>query len=189
MPMSPPELVIDAELQVPAATAQLVHLPPRDPGVSVMHVRADYWLDLCLTPRPRNARACYHPRWRLSRFEPLGHLFVVPPGENVRFSGEGGPRQVSIVCLLQEDWVREWLEDDPKWTDGQLEASLDIRDANIRHLLLQVARELREPGFASATLIELLAAQSAIELCRYRQVMDGTDSSGGLATWRLRRID
>ena len=181
-------MMIDAELKVSAATAQLVHLPATGAVAAVMHERPEYWLDLCLTPRPRNLRACYHTHPRLNHFEPLGSLFLVPPGESIRITGDGGPAQTSILCLLQPERLREWFDGEPQWTDGQLRASLDIRDDNIRQLLLRLARELREPGFASATLSELIAAQLAIEVCRYRQATDVTDSSG-LAAWRLRRID
>ncbi|HEX4376077.1 MAG TPA: AraC family transcriptional regulator [Steroidobacteraceae bacterium] len=187
--MSVHQLLIDAELQVPAATAQLVHLPPIGPSVHIMQQRSDYWLDLCLTPRPRNARACYHTHWDPMRSEPLGNLFVVPPGESIRVTNEGGAQQVSILCLLRAEVLREWFEGEPHWSDGQLKASLDIRDDNIRQLLLRLARELREPGFASATMSELIAAQLAIELYRYCRASDDVASSGGLAPWRLRRID
>ncbi len=182
-------LLVDAELQVPAATAQLVHLPPTGPANHVMQQRSDYWLDLCLTPRPRNTRACYHTHWDPKRFEPLGNLFVVPPGESIRVTGEGGPQQVSILCLLRPEGLREWFEGEPHWSDGQLKASLDIRDDNIRQLLLRLARELREPGFASATMSELIAAQLGIELFRYCRASDDVGGGGGLAPWRLRRID
>ena len=185
---STPSLMVDAELKVAAATAQLIHLPPTGAVATVMHERPDYWLDLCLTPRPRNLRACYHTHSRLNRYQPLGSLFLVPPGESIRITGDGGPTQVSILCLLQPERLREWLDGDPRWTDGQLKASLDIRDDNIRQLLLRLARELREPGFARATMSELITAQIAIEVCRYRQAT-GVTESGGMASWRLRRID
>jgi AraC family transcriptional regulator len=75
------------------------------------------------------------------------------------------------------------------WTDRQLKAGLDIEDANIRGLLLRLAQEARHPGFASDALVELIAAQLAIELVRYSSAITADPVKGGLAAWRLQRID
>ena len=49
-------MTIEAELRVPVATAQLVRFHFAEPADNLFcHDR--YQLDLCLTPRPRNARA------------------------------------------------------------------------------------------------------------------------------------
>jgi AraC family transcriptional regulator len=52
-------MTIDAELRVPVATVQLVHFNVIEPADDILHEEEAYWLDLCLSPRPRNARACY----------------------------------------------------------------------------------------------------------------------------------
>jgi AraC family transcriptional regulator len=181
-----PPILVDAELTVPTGIAQLIHLPPSGPSDRVMQQRSDYWLDMCLTPRPLNARACYQTRWH--RFEPLGRVFLVPPGQTIRFAGEGGPQQVSILCLLNAARLQQWLGTDFVWTEGQLKDSLDIRNSSLSQLLTRLARELREPGFASAMMVELITAEVAIEVCRYRQMTQGSRSAG-LAAWRLQRID
>ncbi len=186
-----PSMRVDAELQVSAATAQLVHFQGEGQGPTddVMHERETYWLDLCLTPRPRNARACYHGRWNPHHFERLGHIFLVPSGETMRILGEGGVSQASILCHLRPESMREWFEGDLQWTDQRLEASLDIRNVNIRSLLLRLAEEMREPGFASEMLVELAAAQLVIELGRYCTTIRDKVGRGGLSPWRLRLID
>jgi len=46
-------LTVEAEIRVPAATAQIVQLHVIDPIDMVMLDRDAYWLDLCLEPRPR----------------------------------------------------------------------------------------------------------------------------------------
>jgi AraC family transcriptional regulator len=182
-------MTVDAELRVPVATAQLVRFHASGPADDIMHERETYWLDLCLTPRPRNARARYRNRWSPHRFERLGHIFLVPPDETVQVCGEGGSSQVSILCNLRPEPIREWFDGDLQWTDRRLEASLDIRDANIRGLLLRLAQEMREASLASTMLVELIAAQLAIELGRYCTKVAETPASGGLAPWRLRLID
>jgi AraC family transcriptional regulator len=182
-------LTIDAELKVPAATAQLVQLSASGPVNVVMLERRECWLDLCLTPRPRNLRACYHQRWYRDRFEPLGQIFMVPAGESLTVRGEGGSSQTSVLCLLQPEHLREWFDGKANWSDGQLRAGLDIQSRNVRDLLLRLAKEIREPGFDSAMLTELIAAQLAIELRRYCRGTVKDASAGGLAPWRLQRID
>jgi AraC family transcriptional regulator len=183
------QMMIDTELRAPVATAQLVHFSTLGPADQQMHVRDTYWVDLCLTPRPRNARACYRNRWNPHRFERLGEVFVVPPGESMHARADGGGRQASVICHLHPEPIRKWFDGDLKWSGRRLEASLDIPAATIRGLLLRLAQEMREPGFAGDVLLELIAAQLAIELGRYCAAITEKPASGGLALWRLRLID
>ncbi len=182
-------MTIDAEIRVPSATAQLArfHLP--GPVDNTVRKEGEYWLDLCLTPRPRNARACYRDHWGPHRFERIGNLFVLPPNETMQAKSDGGSPQTSVVCHLRPEAMRQWFDGDLLWTNRRLEASLNIPDANIRGLLLRMAEELRNPGFASEILVELVAAQLAIELGRYCATITDDATSGGLAPWRLRLID
>jgi AraC family transcriptional regulator len=167
----------------------LVRFHVTKPADNVVREKDTYWLDLCLTPRPRNARACYRDHWGPHRFERIGNVFVVPPGERIQTKSDGGATQSSILCLLRPESLREWFDGDLEWTERRLEASLDIPDAHIRSLMLRLAEELRHPGFASETLVELIIAQMAIELGRYCSAVNDAPASGGLAPWRLRLID
>jgi AraC family transcriptional regulator len=159
-----------------------------DPADNILRVD-EYWLDLCLTPRPRNARACYRDHWSPHRFERLGALFALPPGQTMQARADGGSPQRSILCHLRPEAMRQWCDVELEWTDRRLEASLDIPDANLRTLLLRMADEMREPGFASEVLVELITGQLAIELSRYWSAIKENASTGGLAAWRLRLID
>lgn len=181
-------MTIEAEIRVPMATAQLVQFHMLEPADNILR-EAEYWVDLCLTPRPRNTRACYRDHWSPHRFKRLGNLFLVPPGETVQAKSDGGSSQTSIICHLRPEPMREWFEGDLVWTDRRLEASLDIPDANIRGLLLRLAEEMRHPGFASTVLVELITAQLVIELGRYCAAIKDGPSSGGLAGWRLQLIE
>jgi len=182
-------MTVEAELHVPAATLQVVHYLFVEPVAGDLHEDDDYRLDLCLTPRPRNARACYPDRWAPHRFERLGSVWLLPPGEKLQACSDGGRRQRSLVCHLRSEQMRNWLQGDLEWTDRRLAAVLDIPDANIRGLLLRLAEEVRQPGFASETLVELICAQIAIELGRYCASVNEGPVTGGLAPWRLRLID
>ena len=182
-------MTIEAELRVPAATMQVVHYLFVEPVSGAMREDQDYRLDLCLTPRPRNARACYSDRWAPHHFERLGPVWLLPPGETLQACSDGGRPQRSLVCRVRSEQMRAWLQRDLEWTDRRLAAILDIPDANIRGLLLRLAEEVRHPGFASEVLVELICAQIAIELGRYCAAVIEGPMSGGLAPWRLRMID
>jgi AraC family transcriptional regulator len=182
-------MVVEAELRVPAATVQLVQYLFIAPVSGAMHESEEYRLDLCLTPRPRNARACYSDRWVPSRFERLGPVWLLPPGQTLQACSDGGRRQRSLVCHLRSELMRTWFQHDLEWTDRRLTAILNIPDANIRGLLLRLAEEVRHPGFATEVLVELICAQIAIELGRYCAGVNEGPVTGGLAPWRLRMID
>src|SRR5438874_118209 len=127
-------MTIEAELRVPVATVQLVHFLFTEPISGPMREDDEYRLDLCLSPRPRNARACYTERWAPHRFERIGSVFLLPPGETLQARSDGGRRQRSLVCHLRSEAMRAWLQRDMEWTDRRLAAILDIPDANIRGL-------------------------------------------------------
>jgi len=182
-------MTLDAEIRVRTATAQLARFHVHDPADTIRSPQDSYWLDLCLTPRPSNARACYRDRWSPTRFERLGKLFLLPPQERVQARSDGGPSQASVLCLLRPEPIREWFDGELQWTDQRLAAALDIPDDHIRGLLLRMAEELRHPGFASEALVELMVAQLAIELSRYCATVRERPGEGGLAAWRLKRID
>ncbi|MFT3930687.1 MAG: helix-turn-helix transcriptional regulator [Spongiibacteraceae bacterium] len=183
------QVTVEAELRAPVAMTQVVHFLSSQPADNLMRTEDVYRLDLCLSPRPRNVRACYSNRWNPHRFERIGNVFLVPPGEAMRVRSDDSCRQSSVLCHINPDPMRQWLEADWEWSEPRLAASLDIRDANIRGLLLRLGEEARNPGFASEMLVELIAAQLSIELSRYYRALNPNNSQSGLAGWRLRVID
>lgn len=182
-------MTVEGELRGPLATTRLVRFNFSEPRDDVMSLEEDaYYLDLSLTPRPRNTRACYREHWSPDRFERLGDIFFVPAGEAFHARSDCG-RQTSIVCLLHSEPIRAYFEDDLEWSDRRLEATLDISSAQVRSLILRLGEEARRPGFASQALGELIAGQLAIELFRYGAAISDGPATGGLAPWRLRIID
>jgi AraC family transcriptional regulator len=181
-------MTVEAELHVPMGTVQIVHFHLVEPVERALREEQAYRLDLCLTPRLLNARACYSDRWGPHRFERIGKIFLLPPGETMQARSECG-RQASIVCQLLTQSINHWLGDELEWTDQRLAATLDIPDANIGGLLLRLAEEVRHPGFASEVLVELIVGQIAIELGRYCAAIADAPVTGALAAWRLRLID
>jgi len=182
-------MTVEGEVTAPVAAARLVRFQFETPVDSTLRETERYRLDLCLTPRPVNARARYPDRPGMRHFAPLGNVFVVPPGERLQAQSDGCCEQTSLLCEFDPGQMNNWLEADIEWSDGSLLAGLDIRHGNIRLLLERLAAEVRHPGFASATLTELIVAQLAVELARYQLALSAEGVTGGLPGWRLRLID
>lgn len=181
-------MIVEGELSAPVASARLVRFHFDEPVDQRMQTSNLYRMDMCLTPRPDNARGRYPERRGARGFESLGKLFVVPAGESMQAASDGRCQQSSLLCEFDPQRVGEWLGSDLQWSDHALRAGLDIREGSLQLLLQRLAREVKEPGFASDAMVELIVGQLAIELARYgKRSVDC--SPGGLAPWRLRLID
>ncbi|OAN59353.1 MULTISPECIES: helix-turn-helix transcriptional regulator [unclassified Sphingobium] len=179
----------EAELVVSSAKVRIMRLHLAQPTDRLFRRADHYWLDLCLTPRPEKARGCYRERWGPHRYEPLGEIFLVPPGEGIHIRSESGGRQASVVCEIPAVTIDRWLDGGIEWTDRRLAAGLDIAHPHMRACLLRLAEEVRHPGPGGDMLAELIAQQLAIEVARYCQAIAEGPITGGLASWRLRRLD
>jgi AraC family transcriptional regulator len=179
----------EAELAVPLASARIMRLWATG-STNCLFSRVDrYWLDMCLTPRPEQARASYHEQWGPHRFEPLGEIFLMPPGRTLHIRTDKGNEQTSIVCEIEAAAIDRWLPVGIEWTDRRLAAGLDIVHSHMRSCLFRLASEVSHPGAGSVVLAEMIVGQLAIEVARYCQAISEGAISGGLASWRLRLID
>ncbi|MFT4025463.1 MAG: helix-turn-helix transcriptional regulator [Novosphingobium sp.] len=181
-------MTVEAEVRSRIMIAQLVgfHIPEATESV----VRDDhaYQINLCLTPRPLYARGGYHDHWGPHRYEALGEIFLIPPGQALHIHGGAG-EQASLICLLRADALHAILGEELEWTEQRLAAALDISSARIRNLLFRLTEEVRHPGFASAQMVEFLSGELAVELGRFCLEVVERSITGGLASWRLRLID
>ncbi len=183
----------EAEVRASAATTRILRV---DLDRDIDHLKEpsqEYWLDLCLTPRPRNIQAGYPDYWGEHRFERLGEVFLIPPGEAFlarcdHVDPTKSPTQTSIVCSLKASVMDEWC-DGLDWSEKTLVASLDIPDRSIRGLMMRLARETANPGFGGQTMVDLIACQLAIELARHFTSAIDYAMRGGLSTTRLRLIE
>jgi AraC family transcriptional regulator len=180
-------MTVETEVRLPDATVQLAEFHHDGPSDHVMS-RDAYWLDLGLTPRPKNARARYVDGWGPHRYEPVGSVLLVPAGHAFQFRTDGGS-VASIVCHIHPELLRRWSERELDWTDRLLEAGLDVANPRLRAALARLAEELRAPGLAGQAMAELLLGQVTIELARHCAAVEQAPARGGLAAWRLRRID
>ena len=187
-PESQPTMIVDARLAGSAITAQIVRFDIPQPTATIMRSSASYHINMCLTPRPLESRGGYLRRWGPHRFERLGDIFLVPPGEALNVRGGSG-RQASLTCDLAATTIHDVLGEDLVWDDQKLANTLDISSARIRAVLFRLAEEVRHPGLAAPRMLDLLAGELAIEIARYCREVHERPVTGGLASWRLRLID
>jgi AraC family transcriptional regulator len=180
---------IGAELSAPGVRAQLVHYGFTEPPESRMRLGDTIRVELCLVPRHRSARASFPEYWRPSRFERIGEVFVVPPMIDMRVRSDEDRPLTSVLCHLDLPPVLALFDRVPDFDERFLVLTLDIRDVNVRHLLLRLADEIRHPGFASRILVEAIATQLGVELLRSGAALPERSDCGGLAPWQLRRIE
>jgi AraC family transcriptional regulator len=183
-----PTMIVEEELAGRSLTAQIVRFDIPAPTEAAIVDPAHYQINMCLTPRPLNARACYRQRWGPHRFERLGDIFLVPPGEEIYIKGGSG-RQASLLCYIEPEAISAIIGQDLAWTDQQLATTIDIQSARIRALLFRLTEEVRHPGFASEKMLEFIGGELAIELARFCLEVNERPVTGGLAGWRLRLID
>ena len=180
---------VEAEMVLSGATVQIVRFHLDEPTNRVFRRDSHYWLDLCMSSRPEKARGCYSERWGPHRFERLGDILLLPPGETLHIRTDGSGDQISLVIEIERALIDRWLDGGIEWTDRRLAASLDLVHPHIRSCLFRLAGELRQPGAGSAILGEMIAGQIAIDVARYCQAIAEGPITGGLASWRLRLID
>jgi AraC family transcriptional regulator len=167
-----------------------VHVVRRfwDGPIDVFGVADAHRLELSLLPQPGESRGRYVDHWGPHRYERFGEMFLLP-AEHVIHAKSECRQQYSIVCSFMPASVRTWFDGELDWTDSRLQASLDIASPNIRSLLFRLGEEVRNPGFASAAIAEMMAGQIAIELVRYCSQVEDKRATGGLSPWNLRLID
>lgn len=180
-------MTVEAEAQSEAAQVLLTRFHMADPLDDLLRIRDGFRLDLGLTPRPQNARARYADRWGPHRFERIGRLFLIRKGERVHARNEPGAGR-SLACHFQPRAIEAWFGEGMEWTEACLEASLDLQAPAVEQVLLRMGAEVRHPGFAQGAMLDALTVQLIIELRRFFTGV-GDTASGGLAPWRLRRIE
>jgi AraC family transcriptional regulator len=178
---------IEADIPIGLGRVQLVQEFWNAP-IDIFGSSHEHRLELALLQRALNARGCFPDHWGPQRFEPIGPLFFLPAEHRVHAKSDCR-RQNSIVCSFDPALVAAWFEANVSWSHGRLRGSLDIESPNIRSLLLRMGEEIRNPSFARETMLELLAAQVAIELSRHLTGIDSNKVVGGLPAWSLRIID
>jgi AraC family transcriptional regulator len=178
---------IEAEMPLSLGRVQIVRKFWNEP-IDVVATAHTHHLELSLLPRSSNAMGCFPEHWEPHRFEPIGEVFLLPAQHTVHARSDCR-HQNSIVCNFDPAAVQTWLDGGLEWTERRLKGSLDIVNANVRRLLFRMGEEIRNPTFASETMVELMAAQAAVELSRHLLGIDAGKKVSGLSPWQLKLID
>jgi AraC family transcriptional regulator len=117
---------------------------------------------------------------------PLGDLLFLPP--RTRFHSRwrtGTQRTLWVVPTRTDDWA------DVDWSDRALDEALDMHNNELRQAMLRIARELVQPGFASALLLDALCVEVLVLLQRHLRGATGEamPGPGALGQGQLRRIE
>jgi AraC family transcriptional regulator len=146
-----------------------------------------YYLELQLTPTTSDGQACFTDRWCDERFEPLGRAYLLPMSQTVHLKSSRR-RHFSISCSFLPPAIQRWFDGGLEWTEARLKQSLNITNPTVRNLLFRMSEEIRTPSLGSDVLIDLIFAETIIELARYCLGSEERRDKGGLAPWRMRLI-
>ena len=190
---------IEGEIITNIASAQIIRLDWQKNTELVIEPFDHFQIDLCLSARLQGMSVCYPDRWGAARFERVGELLIIPPGERVIArcdfpDGAGENTHASTVVKFDADLVYQWSGGHLDWSSEQLLAALDISDQSIYSLMGRLTREglnvsQSGPADSAQVLVELIARQLGIEVSRYAEGHSDFEFKGGLAAWRLRLID
>lgn len=179
---------IERQRTLPFATAQIARFEISEPDERLLLNEHVYRLDMCLTPRPAAARARYRDHWASDQFQSFGGVYLLPPGQALEVRCVPSVTS-SLVCELRADEVSKWLGDEVEWVDRHRRASLSCGAPRFQPLMRRILEELRRPGLAHDSMIEMVTAQLALEIGRFCVGSRDAPADNGLAPWRLRRID
>lgn len=179
---------IDAMFAMPGVNLQLRtyhHEAPSDSG----KVRADHVLSVSLSGRPRGSTGRYIRDRRETRPFHFGNITFVPGGVPIVGWGPGGLEQ-TLSCRLDYGAFPDPALFEQSLAEDRLLACGDIRAPQMEEMMRRLAHELRSPGFARETMIDLLVRAAIVDVVRHvRQDGEGRRHySGGLSPAQLRRL-
>jgi AraC family transcriptional regulator len=164
-------------------------------AISAVFQEADHvLLDMAVTPRPALAQGWFTLPDGQRHWGRLGELLVVPPGMAFEGYAPGGAsrlyRHRSLACTLPRRLFDSFEGHDALWRPELFQRCMNLHSPLAMQSLRRVLQELLEPGFASATVLEGLAAVVAVDVAR--TLHDAThlkSPRGGLTAWRQRLLE
>jgi AraC family transcriptional regulator len=102
-----------------------------------------------------------------ARLESSGRLFLVPPGQTIQCQSLKGQVR-SMRCMLEASLVESFLDTMPMWDwlRVPLQEAMHLGGGQIEWLMRRMYREISDPDFATAPVVESLARQLAVEILR-----------------------
>lgn len=126
-----------------------------------------------------------------NQLESMGRMVMVPPGQKLACTTQQGQLR-SIRCMLDARIVESFLTDIPSWDwrEQPLHDAMHLAGGQFEWLIRRMYREVQSPDFATASVLDALARQLAVEVVRKFKLRTGAADYriGGLAPWRMRLI-
>lgn len=145
-------------------------------------------LELSLGVEEGGAYGCFPDYWDSERFEPFGQIFFIPAGQNICLKSER-KNEVAISCSFHPKIFHDWFDDMPEWTESRLKRIFDIKNNNIRTLLLHLSEHLKSGIDRHGKALAFVAEQIGCELVRHVKTIDEAQIPGGLSPWRMNLIE
>lgn len=131
-----------------------------------------HYLDYSLDSQPRRSIVSMGgPNRRAA----AGDILYMPPHR--QYVGEPALQERHLVCVVLGDSFLDELFDGERPLQG-MEPCADVQNIAMRRMFEGLAAELRNPGFASQTLIQSMLMGLAVELVRH---LGPQDLSGGMS--------
>lgn len=178
---------VEARVSTSFGSAKVRRLHLTKSLYNVLHTGRGYWIEVSLRGWQVGPRVRYQHLWRPHRFETVGGIMVLSGDEPVQ--GLSVPNVgTSAICRIMPDAARQRVGRETTWSALQLISMLKLTNPEVRCLMTRLGTELRTPGFAQVTMVEIIAGHLLIEL--YRSQPFGSDRCGGRpAGWQLRLVE
>ncbi|HEY2809021.1 MAG TPA: AraC family transcriptional regulator [Steroidobacteraceae bacterium] len=179
--------VVRATIRAPGVTAELCDFPEIR-GEEFTSTEAQPVVSLGLSPLLPGSQGRYRPAPGRP-FARFGQLHFRPAGVSLQVRYGGGPFS-SIRVRFEPRHFAKVTGLRERWSDEQLLACLDVRQARIEDALLRLSEECSAPRPGGALLAGALGTVILVELGRYLQDAQdrGQRRHGGLSAHNLRRI-
>jgi AraC family transcriptional regulator len=179
---------VDARFVMPGANLQLRtyhHEAPSRAGKA----RSNHVLSVSLVGRPRGSTGRFIRDRRATGPFHFGNITFVPGGVPIVGWGPGGI-QHTLSCSLEFGAFAELEALEQGLSEEQLLACGNIRAPHLEEMMRRLAGELRSPGFARETMIDLLVRGAVIDVARHVRHKEpaAPRHSGGLSPAMLRRV-
>ena len=181
--------IIEAQISVNGFKAVLLHYVHDEPNERILASDCDHVLGVPITPQCTDPRVSFGRAAPARRFVNIRHPVFLPISTPlVARVSRGHERSVELSIA---PWrFAEITGHGAEWSISDLETCADIRDPMIEEPLLRLARELAEPGFAAATLVESLSVGLMVDVARYlRRMPADLDAAESGRSCRLRPDD
>jgi AraC family transcriptional regulator len=177
---------VESEIRAGDISVQLVsHLWPTPVDTVFGEGASEHVIALqCQPPQARS-----DGRFRGSesdRFGEIGRVLAIPAGSELHVRASGGMVR-AIRCAFSAEVFQRCGDEDKLLSPPSFHAILDIRKRRIADTMRRLGEEVRQPGFASDLLVELLGATLMIDLARHLGALS-LPARGGLAHFQLRQI-